>query len=72
MLPDSDLIAQDAAKIRAHLAMLACRDVANVLVKHALSLAEHGANDVAQKLDRQAAHYRAEEIKCAKLAGIGE
>lgn len=60
----------DVEKFRAHLAMLAAREVANVCVKHALDLAEHGDTETAKAFDRTACEYRGIERRAAAAAGV--
>ncbi len=72
ILHDSAKLAQDAAKMRAHLAMLAARDVANLNIKHALDLRQAGAGNFAELFDQNASTFRALERSAAITVGLGD
>lgn len=72
LLPDSDAIAREAARIRANVAWLAARNLANIAVKHALECADVGNLDAAAQFDATAKLYRSHELAWAADAGIAD
>ena len=69
LLHDSEQIALDAERMRAHLSFLACRDMANCAVKHALDL-ERENPKLAIYFDGLARDLRSKEREAAAAAGI--
>jgi len=72
LLPDTEALARDAARIRAHVCWLAARDMANHAVKHALELEDIGHLDGAKQFDATARLYRSIERAAAADAGIAD
>ncbi len=58
--------------MRAHVAWLAARNLANIAVKHALECADVGNLDAAAQFDATAKLYRSHERAWAADAGIAD
>lgn len=69
-LPDSARWDTAAAETRAHVAMLAARDLANVAVKHSLGMRDIDEPAVADLFEKTAAQYRGMELAFARAAGL--
>lgn len=70
ILHDSENIAMEATKFRAHFAMLALRDMANRATAHAAELKALGEKEYSEALTAHAAIYREGERRAALAAGI--